>query len=288
MRPARILLLAVALLAAALTGWALGARDDNTRPGAAAATQAPPEAAAPNDPAPQDLAADGTTPSGNPAATTPPAPRPRIFGFGSEPVLPEKDGVWQLQSSAGILSLTTNAEHATKVEFLTAPTGADRGDAVRIGRVKVDPVGNDFGYSLNWHYHYEKDEPLVDDLIVRATGPRRHRREVRRHLPPRPDRALLNRPEPAPRAAQPPRPGGVGTAQVLVDELGGDGALADPVDRWRTSPSATTLENETAYKHLPAVCSHGRGHGPRPVNDPILKQATNVPELLCLPPDDEL
>jgi hypothetical protein len=166
MRPARLLLLAVALLAAALTGWALGARDDDTRPGAdPAVTQAPPAAAAPNDPAPRgEAAADGTTPSGNPAATTRPVPKPRIFGFGSEPVLPEKNGVWQLPPSAGILTLVTGAEHATKVEFLLSSAGDVAPRTIRIGQ---DTTGRD-GYWTNWHY---KDEPLYAYLTVRATGP---------------------------------------------------------------------------------------------------------------------
>jgi hypothetical protein len=165
MRPARILLLAVALLAAALTGWALGARDDDTRTGAAAVTQAPLAAAAPNDPAPRgEAAADGATPSGNPAATTRPAPRPRIFGFGSEPVLPEKDGVWRLPPSAGTLTLVTGAEHATKVEFLLTSAGDVAPRTIRIGQ---DTTGRD-GYWTNWHY---QDEPLYAYLTVRAIGP---------------------------------------------------------------------------------------------------------------------
>ena len=147
-RSVRILLAAVALIAAGLTGWALGARDDTTQPAAGpAVTEAPP--AAPSDP----------------PATTRPAPKPRIFGFGSEPVFPQSGGFWQLPPGPGDVILVTDAEHASKVEFLLTPTGTGTGGlAVRIGQ---DTNGRD-GYMVRWHY---KDQPLLAHLTVRATGP---------------------------------------------------------------------------------------------------------------------
>ncbi|HEV8164701.1 MAG TPA: hypothetical protein VGR74_09690 [Actinomycetota bacterium] len=172
MRPVRILLSAVALIAVAVTGWALGVRHDDA-PSAAgpAVTTAPPAApsTARSHPAPQRQAAPaaGTagTPSGGAPAATAPAPKPRIFGFGSEPVFPEADGFWQLPPGPGEAVLVTDAEHATKVEFLLTPSGTGgAGQAVRIGQ---DTNGRD-GYLVRWHY---TDRPLLAHLTVRATGP---------------------------------------------------------------------------------------------------------------------
>jgi hypothetical protein len=165
MRPVRILLAAIALLAVALTGWAVGARDDDTQPAASPAVTADPPAA-PSDPAPRrQPAPDGDTPSGNAPGTTQPAPKPRILGFGSEPVFPQAGGFWQLPPGPGEVILVTDAEHASKVEFLLTPTGTGaRALAVRIGQ---DTNGRD-GYLVRWSY---KDQPLLAHLTVRATGP---------------------------------------------------------------------------------------------------------------------
>lgn len=170
MRSVRILLVAVALIAAGLTGWLLGARDDRTPssagPAASAVTEAPPPA--PSDQAAQrDAAHGGDTPAGDAPATTQPAPKPkpRIFGFGSEPVFPQSGGFWQLPPGPGEAILVTDAEHASKVEFLLTPTGTGVGDlAVRIGQ---DTNGRD-GYMVRWRY---EDQPLLAHLTVRATGP---------------------------------------------------------------------------------------------------------------------
>jgi hypothetical protein len=165
-RSVRILLAAVALIAAGLTGWALGTRGDPSQPGAGPAVTEAPPAAAPSDPAPQREAAPGVdTPAGGAPATTQPAPKPRIFGFGSEPVFPQSGGFWQLPPGPGLAILVTGAEHASKVEFLLTPTGTGTGGlAVRIGQ---DTNGRD-GYMVRWHY---KDQPLLAHLTVRATGP---------------------------------------------------------------------------------------------------------------------
>jgi len=152
MRPVRILLVALALVAVGLAGWALGARDDYGQPAAApAATEATPQATAP--------AAQGQTPAG---ATT---PRPSIVGFGSEPVYPQKGGFWQLPAGPGEAVLITDAQHATKVEFLLTPAGTGTADqAVSLG---VDTNGRD-AYVAHWRY---ADQPLLAHLTVRATGP---------------------------------------------------------------------------------------------------------------------
>jgi hypothetical protein len=162
MRLVRILLVALAVVAVGLAGWAFGGGGSDNAPAAddpapAASTPAEPAVTAPA-PAPRDQA--------TPDATARPAPpRPRIVGFGSEPVLPTDGGFWKLPAGAGILTLVTDAPNATKVEFLLTPTGTDVADlAVRIGQ---DTNGRD-GWLVNWRY---KDEPLLGHLTVRATGP---------------------------------------------------------------------------------------------------------------------
>jgi hypothetical protein len=159
MRPYRI------LLAAVFTGWALGTRGDATKPEAGPAI-AEAQPAAPSGPAPRgDAATGGDTAAGGAPATTQPAPKPRILGFGSEPVFPRSGGFWQLPPGPGDVILVTDAEHASKVEFLLTPTGTGAGDlAVRIGH---DTNGRD-GYMVRWHY---QDQPLLAHLTVRATGP---------------------------------------------------------------------------------------------------------------------
>jgi hypothetical protein len=170
MRPVRILLVVLALAAVGLAGWALGARDDVGQPAASpAVTQAPAQASppsAPAAPAAKGQASSATTPSGGaPPATDQAAPRPRIFGFGSEPVYPQKAGVWQLPAGPGEAYLITDAQHATRVEFLFTPGGTGMADqAVSLG---VDTDGRD-AYVARWRY---TDQPLLGHLTVRATGP---------------------------------------------------------------------------------------------------------------------
>ena len=78
---------------------------------------------------------------------------------------PQSGGFWRLPAGPGLAVLVTDAEHASKVEFLLTPTGTGVGDlAVRIGQ---DTNGRD-GYMVRWHY---QDRPLLAHLTVRATGP---------------------------------------------------------------------------------------------------------------------
>jgi hypothetical protein len=173
MRPVRILLVLLALVAVGLAGWALGARDPYRQPAAdPAVTQATPPAttpAAPGDPAPQGRTRrpTPTPPSGGnaPSATTRPAPRPRIFGFGSEPVYPQKGGFWRLPAGPGEAVLIADAQHATRVEFLLTPAGT--GSDARAVSLGVDADGRD-AYAVHWRY---ADQPLLAHLTVRATGP---------------------------------------------------------------------------------------------------------------------
>jgi hypothetical protein len=165
MRPVRILLIVVALFAVAVTGWALAGGGYSgaggyAKPAAGPATTAAPapaEPAAPVDPAPQD-------PSG-PADTTTPPPRPRIVGFGSEPVLPQEGAFWRLSPGAGLLTLVLDAQHSTRVEFWLTPTGTGVSDLSR--RIGQDTNGRD-GWLFNWHY---PNQPLLGHLTVKAIGP---------------------------------------------------------------------------------------------------------------------
>ena len=52
-----------------------------------------------------------------PGGTTRQAPRPRILGFGSEPVLPREGGFWKLPTGAGTLTLVTDAKEALVALF---------------------------------------------------------------------------------------------------------------------------------------------------------------------------
>jgi hypothetical protein len=162
MRPVRILLIAVALVAVAVTGWAL-AGGGGYRYGTSEAAPAPVQAepAAPVDPAPEDPTGPGDTPSD----TTQPAPRPRIAGFGSEPVLPEDGAFWRLSPGAGLVTFVLDAQHATRVEFWLTPTGTGVGDLSR--KIGQDTNGRD-GWLFNWHY---PNEPILGHLTVKAIGP---------------------------------------------------------------------------------------------------------------------
>ena len=175
MRPVRILLVAIALLAVGLTGWAFGTRGGGySTPEATpapTATTAPPQvepAAAPAPapaPAPVDDAPAPPKAGGTPDPTTPPAQRPRILGFGSEPVLPTEGAFWQLPSGAGLLTMVLDAPHATRVEFWLTPTGSSVSDLSR--KIRQDTNGRD-GWLINWHY---PSEPILGHLTVRAVGP---------------------------------------------------------------------------------------------------------------------
>jgi len=102
---------------------------------------------------------------GTPDDTVPPAQRPRILGFGSEPVLPTEGAFWRLPSGAGVLTMVLDAPHATRVEFWLTPTGTGVSDLSR--KIGQDTNGRD-GWLFNWHY---PNEPILGHLTVRAIGP---------------------------------------------------------------------------------------------------------------------
>jgi len=171
MRLVRILLVVLVVVAVGLAGWALGARHPYNASAAgdpAPATSAPAAEPAVTTPAPPpgDQAAPDVAPPADPVDSTRPAPpRPRIVGFDSEPVYPQKAGVWQLPPGPGEAILITGAEHATKVKFLLTPARGDPDDlVVPLG---TDTNGRD-AYMARWRY---EDRLLSANLTVRATGP---------------------------------------------------------------------------------------------------------------------
>jgi len=159
MRPVRILLVTIAVVALGLAGWALGTHDPYGDLAPAASAPAEPAITTPA-PAPQGQA--------TPDPTTRPAPappRPHIVGFGSEPVLPKEGTFWQLSPGAGLVTFVLDAQHATTVEFWLTPTGSAVSDLSR--KIGQDTNGRD-GWLFNWHY---PNEPILGHLTVKATGP---------------------------------------------------------------------------------------------------------------------
>jgi hypothetical protein len=94
-----------------------------------------------------------------------PPPRPRIVGFGSEPVLPKEGTFWRLSPGAGLVTFVLDAPNATRVEFWLTPTGSAVSDLSR--KIGQDTNGRD-GWLFNWHY---PNEPILGHLTVKATGP---------------------------------------------------------------------------------------------------------------------
>jgi hypothetical protein len=151
MRPVRLLLVAIALLAVGLTGWAFGIRGDGyARPDASPSVT---------------TAAPQGEPAAAPAPAPEPAPRPRIAGFGSEPVLPKDGTFWMLLPGPGLVTFVLDAQHATRVELWLTPTGPGVSDLSR--KIGQDSNGRD-GWLFNWNY---PSEPILGHLTVRAIGP---------------------------------------------------------------------------------------------------------------------
>jgi hypothetical protein len=169
MRLVRILLVVLAVVPVGLAGWALGARDAydapaTADPAPAASAPAEPAVTTPAPPPREQATPDPTTP--DPTTRPAPAPpRPRIVGFGSEPVLPKEGTFWRLSPGAGLVTFVLDAQHATRVEFWLTPTGSSVSDLSR--KIGQDTNGRD-GWLFNWHY---PDEPILGHLTVKATGP---------------------------------------------------------------------------------------------------------------------
>ena len=159
MRLVRILLVALAVVAVGLAGWALAGGGSYNAP--AADDPAPAVTA----PAPQDQATPEVATLDPTTRPAPAPPRPRIVGFGSEPVLPKEGTFWRLSPGAGLLTFVLDAQHATRVEFWLTPTGSAVSDLSR--KLGQDTNGGD-GWLFNWHY---PNEPILGHLTVRAIGP---------------------------------------------------------------------------------------------------------------------
>jgi hypothetical protein len=175
MRPVRVLLIAIALVAVGITGWALARGDgyanagadpavDNAAPAQSGSATLPLRGAEPGA-GPVQAVPDDATMSDTPSDTGQPAPRPRIAGFGSEPVLPEDGAFWRLSPGAGLVTFVLDAQHSTRVEFWLTPTGTGVGDLSR--KIGQDTNGRD-GWLFNWRY---PNEPILGHLTVRAIGP---------------------------------------------------------------------------------------------------------------------
>jgi hypothetical protein len=183
MRPVRILLVAIVVVAVGLAGWALGARGGYGQPGAdPAIAEAPP--AAPDDQIAQDQAGGGNAPSvsapsgGNgPSGAPKPKPKPKpkppvkaapkpiIQGMGTIPDSPHIGTALHLPSAPGEVIFIFDIANATRAQVWLAPTGTAVSDqAVWLGE---DRNGRN-GWTARWRY--TEEVPLAH-LIVRATGP---------------------------------------------------------------------------------------------------------------------
>ena len=161
MRLVRILLVVLAVVAVGLAGWAFGTRGSYN---SSAAGDPAPAASAPAEPAvTTPTPREHATP--DPTTRPAPAPKPRIVGFGSEPVLPVEGGFWKLSPGAGLVTFVLDAPHATRVEFWLTPTGTGTADLAR--KIGQDTNGRD-GWLFNWHY---PNESIMAHLTVKAIGP---------------------------------------------------------------------------------------------------------------------
>jgi hypothetical protein len=176
MRPVRIVLVFIALIAVGLAGWALGARGGYGQSGAdPAITEAP---SAPDDQASQDeVAGGGNAPSGGNSssgggAPKPPAkppvkkvPKPVIERISTVPYAPAIGGFLHLDPGPAQVTFRLKISNATWAQFWLAPTGTGaREQAVWLGE---DGNGRD-GWTTRLRY---TSQPMSGHLIVLATGP---------------------------------------------------------------------------------------------------------------------
>jgi hypothetical protein len=180
MRPVRILLVAIALIAVGLAGWALGARgggQSGTDPGIAEAPSA-----APDDQVAQDEGAGGNTPSvnapsggggvstGGPthtSAATPPVdrpPKPVIRSISVVPYAPAIGGSLHLDPGPREVTFRFKISNATRVNAWIGP--ATKGD-VKTVWLGEDRNGRDGWTTRLWY----GSKPLNANVLVRATGP---------------------------------------------------------------------------------------------------------------------
>ena len=181
MRPVRIVLVFIAVIAVGLAGWALGARGGYGQSGAdPAITEAP---SAPDVQVASDKGAGGGAPSVNapsggsspsggiePTRTTKPtppkaAPKPVFQGLGTIPDSPHIGTALHLPPAPGEVIFILDIDNATRAQFWLAPTGTAVSDkALWLGE---DRNGGN-GWTARWRY--TEQVPLAH-LVVRATGP---------------------------------------------------------------------------------------------------------------------
>jgi hypothetical protein len=180
MRPVRIVLVFIALIAVGLAGWALGARGGYGQSGADPAIAEAPSA--PDDQVAQDDVAGGgnapsvNAPSGggtsggetpNPPADPPvePRPKPVIERISTVPYAPVIGGYLHLDPGPGEVTFRIKIRNATRAQFWIAPAGA-KGDikAVWLGE---DRNGRD-GWTIRLWYN---SQPLFEQVLVQAIGP---------------------------------------------------------------------------------------------------------------------
>lgn len=179
MRPVRILLIVIALIAVGLTGWALGARGGYGQPGADPAIAEAPSA--PDDQATQDEAGGGNAPSvnapsgggtsggetPNPPADPPvePRPKPVIERISTVPYAPVIGGYLHLDPGPGEVTFRIKIHNATRAQFWIAPAGAK-------GDIKATWLGEDRNGRDGWTTRlYYNSRPLFHQVLVQAIGP---------------------------------------------------------------------------------------------------------------------
>jgi hypothetical protein len=182
MRPVRILLVFIALIAVGLAGWALGARGGYGQSGADPAIAEAPSAS--DDQATQDELSGGDSPSvnapsgGNGRSGVPkPAPEPKpeppakkppkpiIGSLGTIPDSPHIGTALHLPPAPGEVIFVFDIANATRVQVWLAPTGTAVSD--RAFWLGEDRNGQN-GWTARWRY---TDQVPLAHVIVRATGP---------------------------------------------------------------------------------------------------------------------
>jgi hypothetical protein len=162
MRPVRILLVFIALIAVGLAGWALGARGGYGQPGADPAIAEAPSA--PDDRAAQDKVG-GDTPGPPAKPPVKAAPKPVIERISTVPYAPAIGGFLHLDPGPAQVSFRLKISNATRAQFWLAPTGTyARDQAVWLGE---DRNGRD-GLTTRLRY---SSQPISAHLIIQATGP---------------------------------------------------------------------------------------------------------------------
>jgi hypothetical protein len=159
MRALRILLVAIALVAVAVAGWALGSRGGDGQPAAA-----PDRVGTPSSPARHDPGAVSHT--GRPAPTPAPEPaaKPEIRGIRTVPATLHIGQALHLPPGPAQVTFRFDIANATRAQFwLAHGTQVDK---------TATWLGEDSYATNGWSVGLRYDERgFTDNLIIRATGP---------------------------------------------------------------------------------------------------------------------